>query len=64
MISLDAYTDSNFASSLIDRRSTTGYSIFLAGNLVVWRSKKQEIVVRSSTDSEFRALAHGLTEVI
>ena len=44
MISLDAYTDSDFLGSLIDRRSTTGNCIFLAGNLIVWRSKKQEVV--------------------
>ena len=49
---------------MIDRRSTTGYCIFLVGNLVVWRSKKQEVVARSSTEVEFRALAHGLTEVM
>ena len=54
LISLDVYTDFDFAGSLIDRRSTTGYCIFLVGNLVVWRSKKQESC----------ALAHGLTEVI
>ena len=47
MISLDVYTDSDFAGSLIDQRSTTGYCIFLAGNLVVWRSKKQKVVARS-----------------
>ena len=64
MISLDVYTNSDFAGSLIDRKSTTGYCIFLAENLVVWRSKKQEVVARSSTKAEFRALAHELTEVM
>ena len=64
MVSLDAYMDSDFASSLIDRRSTTGYCIFLDGHLVLWRSKKQEGVAQSSTEAEFRALAHGLTEVM
>ena len=64
MICLDAYTDSDFAGSLSDRRSTSGYCIFLAGNLVIWRSKKQDVVARSSTEAEFRASAHGLTEII
>ena len=64
MICLDAYTDSDFAGSLSNRRSTSGYCIFLAGNLVMWRSKKQDVVARSSTEAEFRALAHGLTEII
>ena len=64
MICLDAYTDSDFAGSLSDRRSTFGYCLFLAGNLVIWRSKKQDVVAHSSTEAEFRALAHGLTEII
>ena len=34
---LDAYTDFDFASSLFDRRFTTGYCIFLAGNTLLLR---------------------------
>ena len=64
MMSLDAYTDFDFAGSLVDRRSTTGYCIFLARNLVTWRSKKQEVVACSSIEAEFRALAHGLSEIM
>ena len=64
MMSLDTYTDSDFTSSLVDHRSTTGYCVFLAGNLVSWRSKKQEVVARSTTEAKFRALAHKLTEIM
>ena len=63
MIYLDAYTDSDFEGSLADRRSAIGYCIFLAGKLVTWRSKKQDVVARSNTKVEFRALAHELTEI-
>ena len=56
--------DSDFAGSLADRRSTTGYCTFLAGNLNTWRSKKQEVVARSTTEAEFRALSHGLKEIM
>ena len=63
-LSLDAYTDSDFASSVIDRRSTTGYCTFLARNLIMWRSKKQEVVARSTIEAEFRALSHGLTKLM
>ena len=57
-LSLDAYTDSDFEGSLTDRKSTTRYCTFLAGNLITWRSKKQELVAR------FRALLHGLAELM
>ena len=31
---LEAYTDLDYAGSLTDRRSTTGFSTFLGGNLI------------------------------
>ena len=63
-LTLNVYTDFDFAGSLSDRRSTTGYYTFLAGNLITWLNKKQEVLSRSSREVEFRALAHGQTEVI
>ena len=33
-LTVEGYTDVDYAGSLVDRRSTTGYSIFLRGNLV------------------------------
>jgi len=35
-LNLEAYTDVDYAGSLVDRRSTTGYCTFLSGNLVTW----------------------------
>ena len=40
-LSIDCYTDADWAGSIVDRRSTTGYCTFVGGNLVTWRSKKQ-----------------------
>ena len=63
MISMDAYTNSNFSRSLVDRMSTTGYYVYLSRNHVTWRSKKQ-VVAWSSIETEFRALAHELIEIM
>ena len=63
-LTLEAYTDADYAGFMMDRRSTTGYCTFLGGNLVTWRSKKQNVVARSSTESEFRAIAQGLFELL
>ena len=37
---VEAYTDADWAGSIDDRRSTSGYFTFVGGNLVTWRSKK------------------------
>ncbi|RVW48509.1 Retrovirus-related Pol polyprotein from transposon RE1 [Vitis vinifera] len=56
------FTDADWAGSLTDRRSTTGYCSYVWGNLVTWRSKKQSVVARSNAEAEFRAIAHGICE--
>ncbi|RVW87783.1 Retrovirus-related Pol polyprotein from transposon TNT 1-94 [Vitis vinifera] len=56
---VEVFTDADWAGSLTDRRSTTGYCSYVWGNLVTWRSKKQSVVARSSAEAEFRAMAHG-----
>ncbi|RDX67605.1 hypothetical protein CR513_53499, partial [Mucuna pruriens] len=61
-LSMKIYTDANYAGSVVDRRSTLGYCMFLGGNLVTWRSKKQNVVARSSAEAEFQAMAQGICE--
>ena len=61
---LSGYSDADWAGDPTDRRSTTGYCFFLGDSLVSWRSKKQTVVSRSSTESEYRALADATSELL
>ncbi|BBH05042.1 HXXXD-type acyl-transferase family protein [Prunus dulcis] len=58
-LDVEGHTDADWAGSITDRRSTSGYFTFVGGNLVSWRSKKQKVVSRSSAEAEYRGMAHG-----
>ncbi|XP_038704902.1 uncharacterized mitochondrial protein AtMg00810-like [Tripterygium wilfordii] len=57
---LSGYTDADYAGSISDRRSTSGFCTFRGNHLISWKSKKQAVVSRSSAESEYRAMAQGL----
>ncbi|GJR09982.1 putative ribonuclease H-like domain-containing protein [Tanacetum coccineum] len=47
------YSDSDYAGSYGDRKSTTGGCQFLGRRLISWQCKKQTIVATSSTEAEY-----------
>lgn len=61
---IGVYTDADWACSVVHRRSTSGYCTYVWGNLITWRSKKQNVVARSSAEAEYRAMAHGVCEML
>ncbi|KAL4031293.1 hypothetical protein IC575_009569 [Cucumis melo] len=61
---LSGYSHADWAGDPTDRRSTTRYCFYLCDSLISWRSKKQSVVSRSSTESEYHALADTTAELL
>lgn len=52
-----AYWDENWANCLNTHRSTTDFCIFIGNSLVFWKFKKQNTILRSSVELDYRAMA-------
>ena len=61
---VEVYVDADWAGSINDRCSTSGYCSYVWGNLVTWRSKKQTVVARSSAEVELRSTTLGICEIL
>ena len=59
-----AYSDANWAGDPTNQCSITGFYFLLGTSLIQWRSKKEDVVSRSSTEAEYRALADTTCELV
>ena len=62
-LEVHGYTDADWAGSVSDRRSTSGFMFSLGSAAISWSSKKQPTVALSSTEAEYRGAAMAACEV-
>jgi hypothetical protein len=63
-LDLRAYSDADHGSDPTDRKSVSGFCIFLSYSLISWKSKKQSIVSQSSTEAEYHAMTSTTKEIV
>lgn len=56
---IECFTDASLGTNDINARSTSGYAIYVYGNLVSWRTKKQTHVALSSAEAEYICPPHS-----
>ncbi|GJX88305.1 putative ribonuclease H-like domain-containing protein, partial [Tanacetum coccineum] len=61
---LEAYSDSDYASINLDRKSTTGGCQFLGRRLNSWQCKKQTIMATFTTEAEYVDVANCCGQVL
>ncbi|XP_019054852.1 PREDICTED: uncharacterized protein LOC109115361 [Nelumbo nucifera] len=59
-----AFTDSDYAGDIENRKSTSGYVFLLSSGTISWLSKKQPIVTLSTTEAEFVVAAACACQVV
>ncbi|XP_076958678.1 uncharacterized protein LOC143634502 [Bidens hawaiensis] len=62
-LSLQAYTDADWAGCPDTRHSTSGYCVYLGDNLLSCSSKRQPTVSCSSAETEYRGVAIVVAEI-
>ena len=60
----ECFTASDWASDSHDRKSYSGFVMFMAGGPIAWESKKQSVVALSTMEAEYIALCQGTKETI
>ncbi|RVW91591.1 Copia protein [Vitis vinifera] len=63
-VKLDGYVDSDWAGSVDDMKSTSGYVFTIGSSVVCWNSRKQEVVAQSTTEAEYISLATAANQGI
>ena len=58
------YSDSDWAGDKDNRRSVSGFIMFLCGVPIMWRSKQQKTVALSSSEAEYVALSESVKEIL
>ncbi|XP_068667708.1 uncharacterized mitochondrial protein AtMg00810-like [Aristolochia californica] len=58
-LNVESIANVNWAGSPNYKKSTSRYCILVRGNLVTWKSKKENVVARSSAKEEYRAMGHS-----
>lgn len=61
---IECFSDADWARSKDNRRSTSRYCVFVGGSLASWKSKKQNVVSRSSAESKYRAKTQSVSEIL
>ncbi|KAK5840674.1 secreted RxLR effector protein 161-like [Gossypium arboreum] len=61
---LIGYADSDWAGSIDDMKSTSGYLFTLGSTIFCWSSKKQTVVAQSTAKAEYVAAAGAVNQAI
>lgn len=63
-VKLEGYADSDWAGSVDDMKSTSGYVFTIGSGVICWNARKQEVVAQSTAEAEYISLAAAANQAI
>jgi len=63
-VKLSGYADSDWAGSVDDMKSTSGYVFTIGSGAICWNAKKQEVVAQSTAEAEYISPAAAANQAI
>lgn len=61
-LGINVYCDADWGGDSSERKSTSGYAVFIGKALVAWSSKVQQCISLSTTEAEYVALTEAVKE--
>ena len=58
------YADSDWAGSVDDMKSTSGYVFSIGSGAICWNARKQDVVAQSTTEAEYISMAAAANQAI
>ena len=63
-VKLDGYADSDWAGSVDNMKSTSGYVFTIGSGVICWNSRKQEVMAQSTAEVEYISLVAAVNQGI
>ena len=63
-LNLIGYSDSDWAGSIDDMKSTSGYAFLFGSSICSWLSKKQSVVAQSTAEAEYVSASKATSHAI
>ena len=63
-MNLIGYSDSDWAGSIDDMKSTSGYAFLFGSNICSWLSKKKSVVAQSTAEAKYVSASKTTSQAI
>ena len=64
ILNIEGYCDADWGGDIDERKSTTGYCVYLNNNLICWNTHKQSTIALSTAEAELMSATDIVKEIL